>query len=73
MHRISQWSSEAFKRNLHNISIFQLNTRSKTQALGAEEVHVNVTRAAVRRKLKVMVLHILQAVAHLILPGAELR
>ena len=72
MHRISQGSSKTFKCHLHHISIFHMHTGSETQAVRPKEMHVNVTRAAVGLKLEMMVFHILQAVAHLSLPGPEL-
>ena len=49
-----------------------MNTGSETQAVGSKEMNVNVTRPAVRLKLEMMMLNILQAVAHFGFAGAEL-
>jgi hypothetical protein len=63
-HRISQRAAKSFKRYLHHVTILQTNAIAKTQTRGPEKMHVYVTRATMSLKLKMMVLDILQAVAH---------
>ncbi len=69
---ISQGSSKSSKCYLHHIPIFQMDARSETQAVRTEKMDVDVTRPPVACKLKMVVFHVLQAVAHLCLAGPEL-
>src|SRR5205809_3303740 len=48
---------------LHHIAILQSNALTETQAVCAEEMHMNVTGTAVGFVLKMMMFDILQAVA----------
>src|SRR3954447_15468612 len=62
--RIAQWAAEALELNVHHIAIFQANSFAETETVGAKKVDVNVSGPTVRFKLEVMMLNILQAVAH---------
>ncbi len=71
MNRIAQRSPETFEGNFHYVCILKSDSSAKTQAIGAEKMNVYISRPAVRLKFKVMVLKILQAVAHLRLACSE--
>jgi hypothetical protein len=70
--RISQRSSKSSKRNLHDISIFQSNPGAETQTVRPEKMDMDVARPPMCWKLKMVVFHIQQTVAHLCLAGPEL-
>jgi hypothetical protein len=65
VHGVTERPSEAFKANLHNISITEADVFAKTERTGAEIVHVHVSGAAVEFELKVMMLDVSETVAHL--------
>ena len=71
MDRIAQSASEPFERNLHYISVLKGDSGAKTQAVRSKKVDVNVTRPPVRFKLEVMMIKVLQTVAHFRFPGSE--
>jgi hypothetical protein len=52
VHGVTERPSEAFKANLHNISITEADVFAKTERTGAEIVHVHVSGAAVEFGLK---------------------
>ena len=62
--RIAQRTAEALEFNVHHISMFQAKSFAETETVGAKKVDVDVSGVAVRFKLEVMMLNILQAVAH---------
>ena len=71
MNRIAQSAPEALKLDFHYVPILELDTGSKTQAIGAKKVNVQITRPTMSLELEMMVLKILQAVAHFRLAGSE--
>ena len=70
-HRIAQGPAKAFDRDLHHIPILHVDPVAETQAVGPEEMNVNVSRAAMSFIFEMMMFNVRQAVTHLILSGAE--
>src|SRR5208337_2481098 len=70
-HRVSQRAAVTLDGDLHDISVLQANMVAKTEAVRSKEMNVDVSRPAVSFKLKMMMLNVAQAVAHLGFPGAE--
>src|SRR5437867_10202328 len=70
--RIAQWTAEALECDVHDVSICQADSFAKTEAVGTKEVDMNVSRTAVCFKFEVMMLNILQAVAHFSLAASNL-
>lgn len=71
MNEVSQRPAVDLGRDLHDVAILQANIVAKTQAISPEEMHVNVTCSAMSRVLEMMVLDILEAVAHCRVSAAE--
>lgn len=68
---IHESASEAFCVHLHDIAILQMDVIAEAQAIGAKEMHVDIFRPAVRLKFEMMMLNVLQAVAHFGFAGAK--
>src|SRR5215469_2738163 len=64
LERIDERPSESFKPDLHKIAVFQLDSLAVAQTIGAEVMHVDITRAAMCFVLEMMVLDIREAMAH---------
>src|SRR5579864_6108800 len=62
--RILQRPAVTLRGNLHHVAVLQANTVAETQAIGAEEVNVNISAPAMRFVFEMMVLDVLQVVAH---------
>jgi hypothetical protein len=65
VHSVAERPSEAFEANLHDVPIVEADVFAKAQRAGAEIVHMHVSRSAVEFELKVMMLDVSEAVAHL--------
>ena len=50
----------------------QANAVAKAEAVGAKKVHVNVARPPMLLKFEVMMLNVLEAVAHFLFAGADI-
>jgi hypothetical protein len=60
-----QDGAEAIELDLHDVSVGKPNAFAETQAVGPQEMNVDVAWPPVRFVLKVMMLDILQAMTHL--------
>src|SRR3954451_16359087 len=56
-HRIAQRPPEAVPPHLHHIAISQPHAFSETERVRPEEMHVQVSRPAVRLELEMVMLH----------------
>src|SRR6266540_1321280 len=68
---IAQGSSEIFKMNFHNIAVGQFHAVAEAQAACAEIMNVEIAGVAMRFEFEMMMLDVLQAVAHLGFAGAD--
>ena len=64
MHAIAQRSAKALKGDLDNIAIGKPEAFAKTQAICSKKMDMNVSRLAMLLELKMVVLEVLQTVAH---------
>src|ERR1035438_9671194 len=63
--RIAQWPPKAFEADLHYVSVGQLDAFAEAEAIRTEIMDVHVSGPPVPFKLELMMLNVLQAVAHL--------
>src|SRR6266496_2197347 len=70
--RVAQRAPEAVETNLHYVFIGQPNAFTKTQTIGAEKMHMNISWLAMLLEFEMMMFKILQAVAHFGFAGADL-
>jgi hypothetical protein len=68
---VSQRAPITFDGNLHDVSMLQTNVIAETQAVRSKEVYVDVSPAAVSFIFEMMVLDVLQAMAHFGFTAAE--
>src|SRR5579859_3209706 len=62
--RVAERATVAGELDAHHVAIDELDSRAEAQAGRAEEMHVQVPRAAVRRVLEVVMLDVGEAMAH---------
>src|ERR1017187_2566370 len=72
MYTVPQGSPEAGELHLHHVTIGQAYAFAEAESIGAEEMHVDIARTAVRLELEMMMLQVRRAVAHHGFPGMDL-
>ena|SRR5438876_792861 len=70
--RVAQRAPEAVETDLHYVFIGQSNAFTKAQTIGAEKMNMNVSWLAMLLEFEMMMLEILQAVAHFHFASADL-
>src|SRR5689334_3787691 len=69
--RVPQWPAEHVERDDHDVPVLEPQAVAEAEDVGAEEVDVNVTLAAVDVVLEVVVLEVGQGVAHVGLAATD--
>jgi hypothetical protein len=69
--RIPQRPAEVLESNVHDISILKLHAGTEAQCARAEVMDMHVAGPAMRLELEVVMLEVLQAVAHCGIAGAN--
>ena len=71
MQRIAQGAAESRELNLHHIAAGETDAFAEAEAIGAEEMDVDVAGAAMRFELEMVMLDVAQAVAHFGFAGTD--
>ena len=71
--RIAQGAAESVEPHRHDVAVAQRDAVAVAEAVGAEEMDVDVAGSAVPLVLEVVVLDVGQAVAHGLLAGGDRR
>jgi hypothetical protein len=70
-HGILQRAAKSCEADFHEIAVGEADAVAEAEAIRAEKMHVNVSRAAVLLEFEMMMLEVLQAVAHFGFAGAN--
>src|SRR3954447_4818680 len=70
--RVAERPAEAFEFHLHDVTVGENDAFAEGKNIGPKEMNMNAARAAMSRKLEVMVFEICQAVAHILLSAGDI-